>query len=155
MCPLYSCGFDVYNIFSRDAKSNSFFSQHILLRKYNFRITFYWIFELIFQFKLCFWFLFFWGGRNRIWVRCGNDDNRKHIWNPRFWLMLNANKKKTYIGENFLNPSKKGPKSCFERSSIYNSSHIYVYRVQTLLNQKETVHTQVVNAIVLQQYKIS
>ena len=33
--------------------------------------------------------------------------------------MLNANKKKTYIGENFLNPSKKGPKSCFERSSIY------------------------------------
>ena len=44
--------------------------------------------------------------------------------------MLNANKKKTYIGENFLNPSKRGPKSCFERSSIYNSSHIYVYRVQ-------------------------
>ena len=33
--------------------------------------------------------------------------------------MLNANKKKTYIGENFHNPSKKGPKSCFERSSIY------------------------------------
>ena len=39
--------------------------------------------------------------------------------------MLNANKKKTYIGEKFLNPSKKGPKSCFERSSIYNSSHIW------------------------------